>query len=152
VFRPHVLRYVTLCTATHIFFLNAFLAVLVLYLARDLGMSPALLGLSLSAGAVGGLAGSLLAARIGRRFGLGMTMAATIAVAGLGSIPLFFAEDTSGRFIAIVVGSQVLLWFALQVYNVHQVPVRYPSPTSPCTAGSTRPSARPCRAPPRWAR
>ncbi|MGX7824787.1 MFS transporter [Actinokineospora sp. 24-640] len=125
VFGPPILRYVTLCTATHIFFFNAFLAVLVLYLARDLGLSPGLLGLTLSAGAVGGLLGSVLASRIGRRFGLGPTMTAAITLAGLGSLPIVLADDASGRSIALVVGSQILLWFALQVYNVHQVPVRY---------------------------
>lgn len=125
VFGPRLLRYVTLCTATHVFFFNAYLAVLVLYLARDLAMSPALLGLTLSAGAVGGLIGSVLGARIGRRFGLRKTMATAIVVAGLGSVPIIFAEDAAGLSIVIVVGSQTLLWFALQVYNVHQVPVRY---------------------------
>lgn len=87
-------------------------------------MSAGLLGLVLSAGAFGGLAGSVLAERIGRRMGLGRTMTSAIVVSGFGSVPIVFAEDSSGRSIAIVV-SQVVLWFALQIYNVHQVPVRY---------------------------
>ncbi len=125
VFHPPVLRYVTLCTATHIFFFNAFLAALLLFLPRELGMPAGLIGIVLASGAVGGLVGSIVAQRIGKRFGLGRTMATAIVVTGLGSIPTVFADDSSARSVAIVVASQVLLWFALQIYNVHQVPVRY---------------------------
>lgn len=120
VFGAKVLRYVTLCTATHVFFYNAFTAVLVLYLTKDLGMPPPVLGLVLSTGAVGGLVGSVVAARLGRGFGMGRTMAAAVVLAGVGT-GLF---AVAGGPVAVG-AAQVLMWFALQVYNVLQVPVRY---------------------------
>ncbi|SDD67255.1 Transmembrane secretion effector [Actinokineospora iranica] len=125
VFGKRVLRHVTLCTATHIFFYNAFTAVLVLYLVRDLALSPSVLGATLSAGAVGGLAGSAVAARLGARFGSGPTMAAAIVVAGAASCLVVAAGGAVAASVAVVAGSQALMWFAMQVYNVLQVPVRY---------------------------
>ncbi|MFD1151850.1 MFS transporter [Saccharothrix hoggarensis] len=115
VFGHRILRRVTLCTATHVFWFNAFGAVLVLHLVADLGMTPSRLGMTLSVGAVGGLVGALVAARAGEWFGRGPTMVAAILVTGGGQ-----------AFVAVspMVGVAVM-WFALQVYNVHQVPVRY---------------------------
>lgn len=71
VFGEPVLRAVTLCTAGFIFCTNAAGAVFVLYLTQDLGLSPSALGLSLAGGALGGLAGSVVAARLTARFGIG---------------------------------------------------------------------------------
>jgi MFS family permease len=125
VFGHRVLRYVTLCTTTHIFFYSAFTAVFVLYLARGLGMAPSVLGLTLSAGALGGLIGSMAAARISRRIGLGRALTMAIIVAGLGSSLAAIAHGSSGVSVIEIAGSQVLMWCALQIYNVLQVPVRY---------------------------
>ncbi|MFG1791136.1 MFS transporter [Nocardia sp. NPDC049149] len=125
VFGHRVLRYVTLCTTTHILFFNAFTAVFVLYLVRDLGMSPSVVGAALSAGAVGGVIGSIAAARLSARIGMGRTMTGAIVVAGTGSALVVVARDSSVASVALVAGTQVLMWCALQIYNVLQVPVRY---------------------------
>jgi MFS family permease len=58
-------------TATINFFNFLFFALFILYVTRELGVSPALLGLILGAGAVGGLVGSVAAGRITRRLGIG---------------------------------------------------------------------------------
>ncbi|MGM1059215.1 MFS transporter [Saccharothrix sp. Mg75] len=115
VFGDRALRRVTLCSATHVFWFNAFTAVVVLHLARDRG--PAAIGATLSVGAVGGLFGALLAARLGRRWGRRRTMAVAVVAAGGGQ-----ALVPVDQF---VIGAVALMWFALQVYNVHQVPVRH---------------------------
>jgi MFS family permease len=60
-------------TATINFFNFALWAILVLYATRELGVPPGTLGLILGAGAVGGVLGSLVTGRIGRRLGIGPT-------------------------------------------------------------------------------
>jgi MFS family permease len=49
-------------------------SILLVYAVRSLGMSPELIGLVLTLGSLGGLAGALLAGRLSRRFGVGPTI------------------------------------------------------------------------------
>jgi len=58
-------------TATVNFFTLAFNAIVILYATRELHIRPAVLGLVLGAGAIGGLLGSLVTGRITRLIGLG---------------------------------------------------------------------------------
>ncbi|TQM84824.1 putative MFS family arabinose efflux permease [Saccharothrix saharensis] len=117
VFGHQGLRRVTLCTATQVFWFNAFTVVVLLHLVSALGLSAARAGLTLSVGAVGGLLGALVAARSGERWGRRRTMVVAVLVTGVGQA--LVAVDV------LVVGAVAVMWFALQVYNVHQVPVRY---------------------------
>ncbi|SMC50388.1 Predicted arabinose efflux permease, MFS family [Kibdelosporangium aridum] len=120
VFRPRLLRYVTLCTATHILFHNAFTAVFLLYLTRDLALAPSVLGTALAVGAVGGVLGSVAGTRLGTWLGATPAMAVAIVLTGVGIGLVALADN-----VVLVAGAQALMWFALQVYNVLQVPVRY---------------------------
>ncbi|MCE6998987.1 MFS transporter [Saccharothrix sp. S26] len=117
VFGHQGLRRVTLCTATHVFWFNAFTVVVLLHLVSVVGLSAARAGVTLSVGAVGGLVGALVAARLGERWGRRRTMVA--AVLTTGAAQALVAVD------GLVIGAVAVMWFALQVYNVHQVPVRY---------------------------
>jgi MFS family permease len=68
-----IVRASLLATATINFFNFVFWALFVLYATRTLGLSPATLGLVLGAGAVGGVAGSVIASPVTRRIGVGPT-------------------------------------------------------------------------------
>jgi len=78
------------CAATLNFFSFIGAALLILFASRELGLSATLIGLALGAGASGGLAAALLAPRIGKRLGVGVTiiLGAIIAAAGLAIVPL----------------------------------------------------------------
>ena len=78
------------CAATLNFFNFIGAALLILFASRELGLSATLIGLALGAGASGGLAAALLAPRIGKRLGVGVTiiLGAIIAAAGLAIVPL----------------------------------------------------------------
>ncbi|MEU1819723.1 MFS transporter [Streptomyces roseifaciens] len=67
--------------ATYNLFNQAFWAVLVLHLSRELHFSALLLGTMLAMSGVGAFAGSVLAGRLARRWGLGRTIVATTALA-----------------------------------------------------------------------
>ena len=69
-----VVRSTLLATATINFFNFVFWALFVLYATRTLGVSSGTLGLVLGAGAVGGLVGSVIAAPLTRRLGVGPTL------------------------------------------------------------------------------
>lgn len=62
-------------TATINFFNFVFFALFILYATRALDVEPGTLGLVLGAGAVGGVIGSLVTARIARRIGIGPAFA-----------------------------------------------------------------------------
>ncbi len=66
-----IMRPALLSVATCNLFNFAFAALFILYATTYLGVEPGLLGLALGAGAVGGLLGAVVAARIGRRIGIG---------------------------------------------------------------------------------
>jgi predicted MFS family arabinose efflux permease len=72
--RQPLLRAGVLCTSTINFFNFLLFAIFVLYASRTLGLSPATIGIVLGTAAVGGLAGALVAPRIGRRLGIGRTV------------------------------------------------------------------------------
>jgi hypothetical protein len=66
-----MLRAIAGCTGTSNPFGNVANAVLVLFAVRQVGLTPALLGLVYAGGSVGGGAGALAAQCVGRRVGIG---------------------------------------------------------------------------------
>jgi MFS family permease len=111
------------CTATSNFFSNVSFAVLIVFLVRKLGLSAGVIGLALSLGSVGSLIAAFTAMRISGRFGIGPT---TIAVGLLwGPAILLIAFAPAGNAaIPFLVAGQLLLGFAVVVYNIVQVSYR----------------------------
>jgi MFS family permease len=66
-----ILRPSLISVATLNFFNFVFAALFILYATRELGVSAGTLGIVLGAGAVGGLLGAAVSARLGRRIGIG---------------------------------------------------------------------------------
>lgn len=104
-----VLRPNLLCFATINLFNFAFWAIVVLYMARELELSAATIGLLLGGAAVGGVLGALVASPVGRRIGLGpaMTVGAVLFTAPLllfplaaGPKPLVIALLFAGEFLS----------------------------------------------------
>ena len=63
------------------FFGNFFAALYSLYVVREIGASPAILGFLIAAGGVGALAGAFLEQRVVRRFGIGKALVGARAIA-----------------------------------------------------------------------
>jgi MFS family permease len=117
-----LLRPITLCTGTANLFSGVLAAVSVLFLARELGQLPAVIGLVLAAGSAGGVLGALTAGRWIRRLGQGRTVVTSLLVTGPFALVLPLTTPGAG-----------LGWFALGtaaiayggvVYNVAQVSFR----------------------------
>lgn len=108
VWRDRLLRASALSAGTYTFFNAAILALLVLYLARELHFSPAQIGLVLAAAGPGGLLGAAFAVRASNRFGIGPTMIAGLAVAGSANLALSLAAGPA------VIGAAMLVNGAAQ--------------------------------------
>jgi MFS family permease len=111
------------CTATSNFFSNVAFAVYLVFTVRVLGLSPGLIGISLSLGAVGSLVGAVTAMRIARRFGIGPTTIAMSALWGPAALLLALAP-VGNAALPFLVGGIVLFGFSGVVYNIVQISYR----------------------------
>jgi predicted MFS family arabinose efflux permease len=84
-----VLRALMGTTATHRFFGNFIGTIYWLFLVRDLGLPPAIVGVSVGFGGAGALVGTLLAERVTHRFGVGRTLIGSLVIVTLWSGLLF---------------------------------------------------------------
>jgi MFS family permease len=102
IFGDPIMRSVLLTAGTINFFNFGFWALFVLYATTWLGVAPGILGLVLGAGAVGGVAGAVIAARVGRRLGVGPAFA-------LGSVlfpvPLVLVPLVQGAPVPVVLAA-----------------------------------------------
>ena len=73
--RTPIIWFSLLATSTLNFFNFVFFALFILYATRSLHVEPGLLGVVLGAGAVGGVIGSIITGRVGRRIGIGRAYA-----------------------------------------------------------------------------
>ena len=111
------------CTATSNFFSNVTFAVYLVFAVRVLGLSPGVIGLTLSIGAIGSMAGAITAMRIARRFGIGPTTIATAALWGPAGLLLAIAPSGEAA-VPFLVGGILLFGFSAVVYNIVQVSYR----------------------------
>jgi predicted MFS family arabinose efflux permease len=86
--RQPILRALMGVTATHRFFGNFIGTIYWLFLVRELGFSPAMVGISIGVGGIGALIGALVAGSITRRLGMGRTLIACIIIVTLWNGPL----------------------------------------------------------------
>jgi MFS family permease len=97
------------CFATINFFNLGFYAIVVLFMARELGLSAGAIGVILGIGAIGGLAGAAVAPALGRRLGMGpaLMLGAVLFPVPLvlfplaaGPEPVVWAMLAAGEFLA----------------------------------------------------
>jgi MFS family permease len=98
--------------------------VILLYLARELGFDPATIGILFATGAVGALLGSIVAGRLGERFGVGRTVLASMVVGCAAPLLLPIAGGSLPATLAIVAASFLLGGFGVAVSNVLVVSIR----------------------------
>jgi len=93
-------------------------AILVVYATRELGLPPALLGLSLAAIGPLSLVGATLAGPLTRRWGLGPVMIAALFLETLSRLVLPFAAGPPLQAAAVVMASQALLGLTVPLWTV----------------------------------
>ena len=122
VLRNRMLRSIAMCTGSSNLFNTIGFAVFYVLLARDLHLSPGIIGLIMSTAAIGGLLGSLLATRIAKRLGQGPTIWMSIAL----SLPTGFVAPFVHRdwTLVLLAAAFILFWATVVVYNITQVSFR----------------------------
>ena len=119
-----LLRSIAGCTATSNLVHNALLAVYVLYVTRELGIGPALLGIILALGGPGALVGALFAGRIADRIGLGATIIGSAFLFAVSALLVPFALGSTVVVVGALALSSVLGGFSNPVYNINQLSLR----------------------------
>ncbi|TDD44586.1 MFS transporter [Nonomuraea terrae] len=122
VFGHRLLRRIAGCTATANLFTAMAQPMVLLLLARELGLAAGAIGLLTAAGGVGGLAGALVNARIARWLGQGPTMWLAIVVPA----PLMFVLpwlEADWRLVLFVL-AEFCLGAGVVIYNVTQLSFR----------------------------
>jgi MFS family permease len=122
VFGHTILRMIAGATSSANLFISAYLAIIVVFLVRQMGLSPGLIGVLTSAGAAGGMLGAFGATQLARRLGsariIWLSLSVTAPFALL--IPLTFRGP---GLILYAVGTFVLFMGGV-IYNINQASFR----------------------------
>ncbi len=117
-----LLRAIALCTGTANLFHAMAAAVFYVLLARELSLSPGLIGLLGSASAIGGLAGSFAARRFAERVGQGPAI--WISALAMGPFAFVAPFAQRGWTLALLAAAQAAMYLSMVVYNITQVSFR----------------------------
>lgn len=103
---------------------QVFMIALLLWLARDLRMSPVLIGLIVSAGAIGAFVGAAVGARVSGRYGYGRTMLVTLTIGNGAPLALVVVTGAGPLATAVLVAVFLVMGFGVALANVHNVTLR----------------------------
>lgn len=117
-----LLRVIAGATGLGNFFSAMLMATQTVFLVRVLDLQPGVVGLMLSASAVGGLAGAVLAGRLARRFGQARVIWLSSLVSG--PFALLWPLSGKGAWAALFAIASGVVFFGAVVYNVAQVSFR----------------------------
>jgi len=99
-------------------------AIFPIFVYRELGLSPALIGLTGSLAAFGVLLGAFTSAPLARRFGVGPVIVGSMLINGPAMLLLVFLPSTALAAGALLFGALFGTGFSAVVYNVNQVSFR----------------------------
>lgn len=125
VWNEHLLRRIVACTGVGNLFFSFAMTLMPILVLRELGLSPAVLGIATGVGAVGGLLGAAASAKLTAWIGEG-TIIVWSAV-GFGIAGIVFAAMTvvpAAFTIPVFIAAEFLVSFMVLVYNIAQVSFR----------------------------
>lgn len=109
------------CTGMSNLGAGIFQVALLLFAFRTLKISPGVIGIAFSIGAVGFLLGVLLSSAITARLGLGRAIALSMA----GNFGLLIALLANSSFGVFIIGAAMFVgYFGIPIYNINQVSLR----------------------------
>jgi MFS family permease len=136
------LRSIAGSTATSNFFSSSLFAILLLYLYRELGFAPVLIGLIFTVGSTGALVGVVVSSKLASRVGVGPVIIGSALTSGLGTAAYFIVNKSFAitvfrtgplwllgavqldmNSLILMVGSFVTA-LSVVVYNINQVSLR----------------------------
>jgi MFS family permease len=123
-FRNRVLRAMALNAATFNLFDQIVVTVFLLFAVGPLGLTPAVIGVVLAAGSVGGFVGALVAGPAARRLGLGPAMIASSFVGGSTIVAIPFVGGSTPVVSTLLAAIFFIRGLGEGVANVHFVSLR----------------------------
>jgi Na+/melibiose symporter-like transporter len=118
------LRTICLESFTYNFFVQFGETLVALYALTELGLSAGMLGLCISVGSVGGLAGAVVAPRVVRRFGFGPTFVAGTALGCVAPVMVPLADGSQVTAGALIAGSYLVTGFGVTISVIGSVTLR----------------------------
>jgi MFS family permease len=100
------LRSIAGSTSTSNLFSSALFPIFFLYMVRELGFTPGLIGLVFAIGSIGALVGVVLSSKLAARFGVGPVIVGSMLAGGLGVATYYFASPS----LAFTVFKTAPLW------------------------------------------
>jgi predicted MFS family arabinose efflux permease len=122
VWRESVLRSLMSSYTVNVVFIGAFQAVVILFMARTLGLSGSAIGIAYAIGNMGFVVGALVSRRLARATGLGYSV-----ISGLGLVAAGFlvtAAASASMAVPVLAAGQFISSFGLPIYNVNFVTLR----------------------------
>lgn len=110
------------CTATSNFFFMLVFSIVIVFLVRDLALSPGLIGLVFSISAVGSMIAALTSRRISGRFGIGPTTIGVTLLQGPALLLTALAPESSP--LPFLIAGGLITGFVVVVYNITQLSYR----------------------------
>jgi len=120
---------------------SAIHALLVLWAVRELDLTATILGVLLSVGSMGALAGALLTGRTARRFGVGRAMWISALVSNLGVLMIPLAGGGRERVLGLLAVAFFVQGLGMTGTNVHTYAIRQ-AVTPPALLGRTNAAYR----------
>ncbi len=118
------LRMIAASTGTSNFGSSMVFAIFAVYVYVNLGLSPALVGLTFGLGSFGVVVGALASASLARRFGVGPTIVGSMLLDGPALLLLVFLPSTPLIAGTMLVIAQFVMGLSAVIYNVNQVSFR----------------------------
>ena len=122
VFGNRLLRAIAASISSFNLFSSAQSAMLIVFLARDLRVSPGTIGVFFSVASIGGLLGALTARRIAARIGQGPAIWVPIAV--IAPLQLVLPLAQRGWLLWAAAGAFLVIWACVSINNITQVSFR----------------------------
>jgi MFS family permease len=123
VFRHPVLRTLTGAWGLYYCVFFMFYSQYALYGTRELGLTPASLGLIVSVASIGGILSAVVTERVTDRFGLGPTMAGALFFAFLGMLLFPAARGPAALAVAVLLIAQTLIRTTDQLFYINYLSV-----------------------------
>ena len=124
VFRNPLLRVLVACPSMWNFSWNVLFAVFVLFVTRDLGLSPGFLGVLFAGSGLGSLAGAAVAGRLAQRIGLGPAIVAPPLLSALGALSFALVRGPATLVVPALFVGQLCYGFGVMIFSVNTVSLR----------------------------
>jgi len=115
-----LIRPIVVALALYNAFAAAFTAIEVLFMIRDLGLNPALVGIVLAGGGVGGVVGGVCAEQASRRFGIGRAIVVGAILLSVAHVAAPLAIGGPLVTAPLLFGASMLANFGLVIYSVNR--------------------------------